>query len=169
VFTQTLSAHLLTDPSGVIEAPASPDPRVVIHVGPSVKVECKRGGQTHRGTAIHGDVDILPAHTESRWTIWERDTALIVRIPQTLLTQVAQESEIDPAKALRKALGRPDCPRGRIRASEPPGHSYAPPAWCYSHRTPPIDPLNFSRHEPNLLATVPSCATRSPSCPILRA
>jgi AraC family transcriptional regulator len=100
VDSQTLSAHLLTDPPGVIEAPASPDPHVVIHVGRSVKIECKRGGQTHRGTAIHGDVDILPAHTESRWTIWERDTALIVRIPQDLLTQVAQESGFDPEKVL---------------------------------------------------------------------
>lgn len=98
--SQTLSAHLLTDPPGVIEVPASPDPHVVSHVGPSVKIECRRGGQTHRGTAIHGDVDILPAHTESRWTIWERDTALIVRIPQILLNEAAQASDIDAAKAL---------------------------------------------------------------------
>jgi AraC family transcriptional regulator len=100
VNSPSLSARLLTDPPGVIESPASPDAHVVIHVGPSVKIECKRGGQTHRGTAIHGDVDILPAHTESRWTLSETDTALIVRIPQHLLTRAAQESGIDAAKAL---------------------------------------------------------------------
>jgi AraC family transcriptional regulator len=96
----SLSARLLSDPPGVIEAPASPDAHVVIHVGPSVKIECKRGGQTHCGTAIHGDVDILPAHTESRWTLSERDAALIVRVPQNVLTRAAQDSGIDAAKAL---------------------------------------------------------------------
>ena len=95
----SLSARLLTDPPGVIDAPASCDPHVIVHVGPSVKIECKRGGKTHRGTAIHGDVDIVPAHTESRWTIWESDTALIVRIPRLLLTNAAQESGVDAAKA----------------------------------------------------------------------
>jgi AraC family transcriptional regulator len=95
-----LSVRLQTDRPGVIDAPASPDAHVVIHVGPSVKIECKRGGHTHRGSAIHGDVDILPAGTESRWTLWEADTALIVRIPQGLLTRTAQESGIDAAKAL---------------------------------------------------------------------
>jgi AraC family transcriptional regulator len=95
-----LGVRLQTDPPGVIDAPASPDAHVVIHVGPSVKIECKRGGRTHRGTAIHGDVDILPANTESRWTLWEADTALIVRIPHSLLTRAAQESGIDAAKAL---------------------------------------------------------------------
>src|SRR6202023_3314305 len=52
------------------------------------------------GTAIHGDVDILPTHTESRWTLSEADTALIVHIPHNLLTCAAEESGLDAANAL---------------------------------------------------------------------
>jgi len=96
--SSNLSARLQSDPPGVIDAPSSPDPHIVIHVGPSVEIECKRGGHTHRGVAIHGDIDIVPAHTASKWTIRGRDSALIVRVSHTLLAEAAQDSGIDPAK-----------------------------------------------------------------------
>jgi AraC family transcriptional regulator len=94
-----LSAYLQTDPAGVIDAPSSPDPHIVIHVGRSVEIECKRGGQNHRGVAIHGDIDIIPSYTPSKWILRETDRALIVRVDRNTLKHVAQESGVDPANA----------------------------------------------------------------------
>jgi AraC family transcriptional regulator len=95
-----LSARLQTDPPGVVDAPSSPDPHIVIHVGPSVAIECQRGGHTHRGVAVHGDIDIVPAYTPSKWTLREKDTALIVRVSRTTLAEAALQSGVDPANAL---------------------------------------------------------------------
>ncbi len=71
-----------------------------IHVGPSVAIECQRGGHTHRGVAVHGDIDIVPAHTTSKWTLRDNDTALIVRVCRTTLAEAALQSGVDPSNAL---------------------------------------------------------------------
>ena len=95
---EPLSVRLLTDPPGVIEAPARPTVGIVIHVGPSVYIACDRGGKSHRGLSVHGDVDIVPAGVPSRWEIKETDTALIVSLPQSVLRSVAEESGVDPTR-----------------------------------------------------------------------
>lgn len=91
--------RLATDPPGVMEVRGAPNVGIVIHVGPSVHIACDRGGQRHHGLSVHGDVDIIPAGTPSRWEIRERDTALILGLPPALLRSVAQELKIDPDRA----------------------------------------------------------------------
>src|SRR6202000_561750 len=71
-----LSARLQTDPAGVLEAPARPNPGIVIHVGRPVHIACDRAGRGHRGTSVHGDVDIIPSGVSSRWELRGEDTAL---------------------------------------------------------------------------------------------
>src|SRR4051812_35330629 len=87
-----LKVRLQTDPPGVIEAPAPRNPFLVIHVGPSVHISCNRGGRTHRGLSVHGDIDLVPAGVPSRWEMKETDTALILVLAQDFLRAVADQS-----------------------------------------------------------------------------
>lgn len=96
---QQVVARLQVDPAGIIDAPAPADPHLVIHVGPSVEITCERGGQFHRGLRVHGDIDIIPPGMASRWILKNTDRGLIVRVPQGLMNEVAEESGVDPLKA----------------------------------------------------------------------
>jgi len=89
---------LLSDPPGQISIPALRSTNVSIHVGPSVKVTCRRGGLRHRGTAVHGDIDIIPAVTPGVWEINERDTALVLSLSPELLARVAVDLDLDPCR-----------------------------------------------------------------------
>src|SRR6476660_3407876 len=89
---------LLSDSPGVIEVPALRNTIVSIHVGPSVQVSCRRGGSRHRGTAVHGDIDIIPAGTPGVWEINERDTALVLSLSPELLARVAADLDLDPCR-----------------------------------------------------------------------
>jgi len=93
--TNALTARVASDPPGVIEAPARNDPAIVIHVGPSVDIACRRGGQTHRGLAVHGDVDIVPPGIPSRWEVKQKDTALLIGIHSAFFQSLAEERELD--------------------------------------------------------------------------
>jgi AraC family transcriptional regulator len=95
---RSISAWIQYDRSGVLEAGAPADPHILIHVGTSTYIECERGGQVHRGMSVHGDIDIVPAGTASRWVLKKADQGLVVRIPQNLLNAVAEDSRIDPGK-----------------------------------------------------------------------
>jgi len=92
-----LRVVLLSDGPGVNDAPASRRAVVSLHVGPSVEIGCRRDGVYHRGLGVHGDIDIIPPGTPSRWEINGRDTALLLAVPQSLLELAAQESSDDPA------------------------------------------------------------------------
>jgi AraC family transcriptional regulator len=87
---------LLSDEPGVIEVPAMRNTIVSIHVGASVQVACRRGGTSYSGMAVHGDIDIIPAQTPSRWEIKEKDTAFILSLSPELLSTVAEELDIAP-------------------------------------------------------------------------
>ena len=89
---------LLSDPPGLIEVPALRSTNISIHVGPSVQVSCRRGESRHRGTAVHGDVDIIPAGTPSLWEIKEKDTALVLSLSPDLLDLAAGELDLDPCR-----------------------------------------------------------------------
>jgi AraC family transcriptional regulator len=93
-----LVVRLLADPPGVLEVPAQPDPVIVIHVGPSVPIECHREGRHHRGLSVHGDVDIIPAGVSSRWELKEKDTALVMSVPTNLLRTVGEQCDIGASK-----------------------------------------------------------------------
>jgi AraC family transcriptional regulator len=94
--TQGLALQLRADPAGVLEAPQLPNLLVAIHVGAPAKISCRRGGKSHTGSAVHGDIDIIPAHTSARWEIHDQnDTALILGLPPSLLELVAEEQGFD--------------------------------------------------------------------------
>lgn len=89
---------LLSDPPGLIEVPALKNTLVSIHFGPSVHIACRRGGASHRGTAVHGDIDIIPAGTPSFWELKEKDTALILSVSPELINTVAEGFDFDPSR-----------------------------------------------------------------------
>ena len=94
-----LALMMRTDPRGELEVEGLPNILVAIHVGPAAKVACKRGGQRHAGTAVHGDIDIVPALMPSRWEMHDdNDTALILSLPTALVNEVAQEYGYDPRR-----------------------------------------------------------------------
>jgi AraC family transcriptional regulator len=91
-----LMLQLRSDPAGVLEVPELQSVLVAIHVGAAAKVSCRRGGESHTGSAVHGDIDIIPARTDSRWEIHDQnDTALILALPPSLLDTVAEEQGFD--------------------------------------------------------------------------
>lgn len=91
-----LALQLRSDPAGVLEVPELQRALVAIHIGPAAKVSCRRGGESHTGSAVHGDIDIIPALTSSRWEIHDQnDTALILGLPPSLLDSVAEEHGFD--------------------------------------------------------------------------
>jgi AraC family transcriptional regulator len=91
-----LALQLRSDPVGVLEVPELQSVLVAIHVGAAAKVSCRRGGESHTGSAVHGDIDIIPARTNSRWEIHDQnDTALILSLPPSLLDTVAEEQGFD--------------------------------------------------------------------------
>jgi AraC family transcriptional regulator len=91
-----LALQLRSDPAGVLDVPELQSVLVAIHVGAAAKVSCRRGGVSHTGSAVHGDIDIIPAFTSSRWEIHDQnDTALILSIPPSLVDTVAEEHGFD--------------------------------------------------------------------------
>ncbi|HTT64454.1 MAG TPA: hypothetical protein VMG35_21530 [Bryobacteraceae bacterium] len=92
-----LRALVWSDPAGVTDSPASRKTIVSIHLGASVHIGCLRGGQYHCVLSVHGDIDVIPPGTPSRWELRERDTSFIIRVPASLMNRAAEESGIDPA------------------------------------------------------------------------
>jgi AraC family transcriptional regulator len=98
VMPDELRALVWSDPAGVTDSPASRKTIVSIHMGSSVHIGCRRGGKYHCGLSVHGDIDIIPQNTTSRWELKEKDTSFIIRVPTSLLSEVADESGVDPAR-----------------------------------------------------------------------
>ena len=90
-----LGVVLLSDSPGVIEVPGARSTRVSIHIGPSIQVNCRRAGHSHRGLAVHGDIEIIPAHTPSVWEISEKDTFLAMSLSPELMNAVAEQLGLD--------------------------------------------------------------------------
>lgn len=89
---------MLSDAPGVIEVPGARSTRISIHIGPSIQVSCRRAGYSHRGMAVHGDIEIIPADTPSVWEITEKDTFLAMSISPELLDTVAEQLDLDPKR-----------------------------------------------------------------------
>ncbi|MGA2591829.1 MAG: helix-turn-helix domain-containing protein [Bryobacteraceae bacterium] len=98
VMPDELRALVWSDPAGVTDSPASRKTIVSIHMGASVHIGCRRGGKYHCGLSVHGDIDIIPPNTPSRWELKEKDTSFIIRVPTSLLSEVADESGVDPSR-----------------------------------------------------------------------
>jgi AraC family transcriptional regulator len=91
-----LSVQLRRDPAGVLEIPEMENVIIAIHLGAPTRLECRRGGRRFVGTAVHGDIDIIPDHTPSRWEIFDaKDTALLLSLPKQLLRVIATECGAD--------------------------------------------------------------------------
>jgi AraC family transcriptional regulator len=91
----SVAVVLSCDSPGEVEVAASPGPRVAIHTGPPAYVVCRRGGEHHGGTAIHGDIDVVPAGMTSCWQIKDPDIALVLHVNPGFLREVAQQSDVD--------------------------------------------------------------------------
>ena len=91
-----MALQLRSDPAGVLEVPELQSVLISIHVGPAAKISCRRGGESHSGSAVHGDIDIVPAYTAARWEMHDpNDRALILSLPTTLMEAVAEENGFD--------------------------------------------------------------------------
>jgi AraC family transcriptional regulator len=94
--TDNVRVSLISDCPGMVQFTGSPKVVVCIHLGAPVYVSCRREGESHCGTTIHGDVDIIPPNVTGLWELKGRDTALIMGISLKLLRYVAEEAGEDP-------------------------------------------------------------------------
>jgi AraC family transcriptional regulator len=87
ISAQGIAFQLRKDPRSVLEVPGRDNSVIAIHIGPSSKIACRRGGRWFRGTAVHGDIDIIPANTPARWEILDENDSseLLVSLPQSML------------------------------------------------------------------------------------
>jgi AraC family transcriptional regulator len=100
------------DPPGALEVPALENVLVAIHLGAPARIACRRDGRQFRGTAVHGDIDIIPANTPARWEMLDgNDTALLLSLPEKLLLVAANACDLS---ADRLQI----CNRFQIRDSE---------------------------------------------------
>src|SRR5262249_49276225 len=93
--TKNLKAALRSHGPGVLESPALPWIVVAIHGGPPAYVACRRGGESHAGPTIHGDIDIIPGETPSHWEFKDPDAALILSLDPAFLQSVAKDTGIN--------------------------------------------------------------------------
>jgi len=96
--TENLRLSLISDEPGIVEYPGSARVMISLHVGPSVAVDCRRGGERHRGTNIHGDLEIIPPNLGGVWELKARDSALVIGLKLRVLQRVVQDSGSDPSK-----------------------------------------------------------------------
>jgi AraC family transcriptional regulator len=96
--TENLRLSLISDQPGIVEFVGSPRVVVSLHVGTSVAVDCRRGGERHRGTTIHGDLEIIPPNLAGVWEVKSQDTALVIGINLCVLEHIVEESGGDPGK-----------------------------------------------------------------------
>lgn len=91
-------ARMLSDPPGVVELKPQRNAIISVHVGPSARMLCRHGDESHQGTAIHGDVEIIPWGVPGSWELKQRDAAFVMSVGPNLLHAAAQDSGFDPNK-----------------------------------------------------------------------
>lgn len=96
--SENLRLSLISDQPGRVEFSGSPRVIVSMHIGPSVLSDCRRDGQRHSGTTVHGDLEIIPPNVAGVWDLKGRDTAMVMGIKTSLLRSVAEEAGEDPAR-----------------------------------------------------------------------
>jgi len=83
---------------GIKECAGPPDPAIVVHIGNALTLRCDFDGRSHRGMRLHGDVNVIPAQMPSRWETREEYTELSIRLPRKLIDEIANQSDLDPAR-----------------------------------------------------------------------
>jgi AraC family transcriptional regulator len=103
----------------VLEIPEMENVIIAIHLGAPTRLECRRGGRRFIGTAVHGDIDIIPDQTPSRWEIFDnKDTVLLLSLPKHLVHAIARDCGINgPQMKI--------CNRFQIRDSQLEGLGWA--------------------------------------------
>jgi AraC family transcriptional regulator len=92
-----IKAWVSTFAAGLTEIAEMPYAMVCMHLGASVEVRCMRGGTLRHGREVAGDLDIIPARTASSWELKQEGTALIMCVPDELLSAVAARLDRDPS------------------------------------------------------------------------
>jgi AraC family transcriptional regulator len=94
--TNGVACELRHDAKGVLDVPGFENVLMGLHIGAPTKLCCHRDGRRYAGTAVHGDIDIIPADTPSRWEMHdENDNTLLLIFSPLLLRNVASESGLD--------------------------------------------------------------------------
>lgn len=94
-----ISFQLRKDPMGVLEVPELENALVSMHLGSPARMSCQRGGMKFTGTAVHGDIDIIPFRTSSRWEMHdENDVAFLMSLPWAFVQEIASESGADGSR-----------------------------------------------------------------------
>lgn len=96
--TERVRVTLMSDEPGLVEFGGSARAIVSIHVGPAAVMTCRRGGVSHTGNSVHGDIDVIPPFLPGTWELKQKDTALVVGLEPELLERAAEELDADPAK-----------------------------------------------------------------------
>jgi AraC family transcriptional regulator len=87
------------DPRGVLDLSGFDDVLVAMHLGTAAKLGCRRDGQRFHGTAVHGDIDIIPAHTAMRWEMHDgNDRTLMLSLSEKLLREVIEDAGSNGAR-----------------------------------------------------------------------
>jgi AraC family transcriptional regulator len=92
-----IKAWVSTFAAGLTEIAEMPYAMVCMHLGASVEVRCMRGGTLRHGREVAGDLDIIPARTASSWELKQEGTALIMCVPDELLSAVAAQLDRNPS------------------------------------------------------------------------
>jgi AraC family transcriptional regulator len=104
IFAQASSAEgvgmqLRSDPSGVLHVPELNSVLIAVHIGPAARISCRRAGASHTGSAVHGDIDIVPAGTPARWEMHDNnDTSLLMSLPLPMMDAIAEECGFNPQR-----------------------------------------------------------------------
>jgi len=96
--SEALRVLLLEDPRGIHDFPGINRIIVSVHVGRTADVACSRGGERHRGRAVHGDVDIIPRGLHSHWVNNDPDVALVLSLAPHVLREVVETTGRDPSR-----------------------------------------------------------------------
>ena len=86
------------DPPGDLDGPALGSLMLCLHIGAPARLACRRNGKHYRGSAVHGDIDIIPPHIPSRWEMLDsNDNSFLLILPPVLLSTAAHAANLDPS------------------------------------------------------------------------
>lgn len=89
------AVQLRSDSSGILEVPELDMALVSIHIGRAARMSCRRAGLSHTGSAVHGDIDIIPAGVSSVWQMHDEfDRAVLMVFSRQMLNSVAEENGV---------------------------------------------------------------------------
>lgn len=81
---------------GIVDLAASPEHLLKMHAGAPVRGMCRLG---RRFLYTRGDLDVIPAGSDSVWEVEDASTSLFLRLPSGMLNVAAQELGIGPERA----------------------------------------------------------------------